>query len=143
VAHGDQPGLRKRLAHEARRIATQHDALNGLESTTRRALEQGDPRAMADALRDFQAALDAHFSLEEQVHFPAVHGLDGSRSREIAALVREHRGFRQSLASLRTVVPAAAVDGARAAVLADFARLAAALRRHEEREEALFAALPR
>jgi len=126
-----------RLAHEARRIATQHDYLDALESTTRLALERGDPREMGEALRGFDGALDAHFSLEEQVHFPALHGLDGSLGAEIETLVREHGSFRQAMAGLRARIPGVAGTGLDPGILAEFERLAAVLRSHEQREEAL------
>lgn len=139
VSSSDQPGLRLRLAHEARRIATQHGYLDALESTTLRALERGDAREMADALRAFAGALDSHFALEEQVHFPALHGLDAGLAAEIGALVAEHGDFHQTLEALVAHAAAGAADRLRPEVLAGFGKLAAALRQHEEREEALFA----
>lgn len=134
-----QPGLRLRLAHESRRIATQHAYLDALEATTLRALERGDAREMAEALRGFEGALDSHFALEEQVHFPALHGLDAALTDEIRDLVREHASFHDTLEALREDAGAGPADRVRPEVLARFGKLAAALRHHEEREEALFA----
>ena len=134
MTSSDHPGLRLRLAHEGRRIAGQHDYLAALEATTRRALERGDAREMGEALRGFEGALCAHFDLEEQVHFPALHGHDPATGPELETLVTEHRGFRASLAQLRATAEA----GDRAPVAAAFDALVVALRTHESREESLF-----
>lgn len=135
----EQPGLRLRLAHEARRIATQHAYLDALEATTRRALERGTAHEIAEALRGFEGALASHFALEEQVHFPALHGLHADLGDEIGALERDHDDFHATLGEMRSDVAAAAGDGVRDGVVARFAALGAALRAHESREEALFA----
>jgi iron-sulfur cluster repair protein YtfE (RIC family) len=140
VNDGDQPGLRMRLAHEARRIASQHAYLDALEATTLRALERGDPLEMRQALDGFHGSLDSHFALEEQVHFPALHGLRAEFEVELLALVREHQRFRSVLVGLGAQARRSPPDPAELA--AAFRELAAELGRHEQREERLLAQAP-
>jgi len=68
------------------------------------------------------------------VHFPALHGLDPARTREIEVLVLEHRALRDRLLVLEGKVGREPRDG----VARDFVDLGAALRDHESREERLF-----
>jgi iron-sulfur cluster repair protein YtfE (RIC family) len=126
-----------RLAHEARRIAGQHAYLDALESTTLRALERGDAVEMRQALDGFHGAVDSHFTLEEQVHFPALHGLRTELEPELLDLVREHEQFRSALARLDAGVRRSPPDAAELA--AEFRELTADLGRHEQREEQLLA----
>ncbi len=135
MAQSDQPGLRLRLAHEARRIAAQHGYLDALEATTLLSLERGDPSEMRHALHGFHGSLDAHFTLEEQVHFPALHGLRPDVEPEIDELIREHARFRDELHRIEAVLHGSASGAAEA--LAAFREVAAGLGRHEEREERL------
>jgi iron-sulfur cluster repair protein YtfE (RIC family) len=126
-----------RLAHEARRIASQHAYLDALEATTLRALERGERVEMRQALDGFHGALDSHFTLEEQIHFPALHGLQSELEPELMELVREHERFRSALGQLDAGVRRSPPDPAELA--ASFRDLAAALGRHEQREEQLLA----
>jgi len=137
VTQPDQPGLRLRLAHEARRIASQHSYLDALEATTLRAFERGDPAEMQQALHGFHGSLDAHFALEEQVHFPALHGLRPDFQSELDELIREHVRFREELDRIGASLRAIGGNAAAAEILAAFRDVVANLRRHEEREERL------
>jgi iron-sulfur cluster repair protein YtfE (RIC family) len=139
VTQSDQPGLRLRLAHEARRIASQHSYLDALEATTLRAFERGDLAEMQQVLHGFRASLDAHFALEEQVHFPALHGLRPAFQPELDELIREHVRFREELERIDASLRAISSEGAAAEILAAFGDVTARLRRHEEREEQLLA----
>jgi hemerythrin-like domain-containing protein len=125
-----------RLAHEARRIAGQHAYLDELEGTTRKALG-GERDEAIGGLRAFATSLDSHFALEEQVQFPALHGLDPSCRSELAALVVDHRKLQQDLTSLIERLENDDSREERAYVRNAFDWLTADLRRHEEREEAL------
>ncbi len=127
-----------RLAHEARRIASQHAYLDALEATTLRSLERGDPVEMRQALDGFHGSLESHFALEEKVHFPALHGLRADLEPELLVLIREHEGFRSTLSQLGAEARRSLPDPAELA--AAFRELAAALGRHEQREERLLAA---
>lgn len=132
----DQPGLRLRLAHASRRLPVQHDFLDALLATTGRALERTDAAEAQEAMRGFRGALEAHFQLEEEVHFPALHGLQPRCGAELEALVREHHALRDRLLALEGRL--GREPGS--AVAPDFAELAHALRQHESREERLFVA---
>lgn len=140
MTKSDQPGLRFRLAHEARRIASQHSYLDAIEATTLRALERGEALEIRQSLRGFRGSLEAHFDLEEQVHFPALHGLHAELLPELNALIREHERFRAALARLGEGADRSPPDPAELA--AAFRDFAAELGRHEEREEQLLARAP-
>lgn len=131
----EQPGARIRLAHAARRLPAQHQYLDALVATTRRALERSTPAEAREALHAFRGALEAHFALEEQVLFPALHGLAPERERTIEALMLEHRAMRDRLAELEEQVGREPRD----AVVRAFVDLCAFLRNHERVEERLFA----
>ena len=122
-----------RLAHEAKRVAAQHDAIDAFERDVRAALHGGDAAAIETSLRAFEKALLAHFSLEEELHFPALHGLGAALRPQLEALERDHVAFRAEIARL-----VACRDERRPARIDAFAALATALRQHEDREEALF-----
>ena len=142
VTERDQPGLRMRLAHEARRIAGQHAYLAALEATTLLALENGDGAAIARALAAFAGSLESHFTLEEQVQFPALHGLHPGHERALAELVADHARYRSAIEAVRALATGRDAVARRAEVIAGFGRLAADLKDHEGREEALLAATP-
>jgi iron-sulfur cluster repair protein YtfE (RIC family) len=125
-----------RLAHEARRIARQHALFEELRSTTRAALEHGGGDQRRKALHTLATSLEAHFTLEEHVQFPALHGLDPRSEAELTDLVAQHHRFREDLAALAQQGGSDA-GAERSAALAAFERLADALRQHEDREEAL------
>ena len=131
----DQPGLRLRLAHEARRIAAQHEYLNALETTTLRSLERNTPAEAREALHGFRGALDAHFTLEEQIHFPALHGLREDLAPRIEALIGQHAALRVSIEELEGRVGREPRDD----VTRHFRALAEALHAHESQEERLLA----
>jgi iron-sulfur cluster repair protein YtfE (RIC family) len=131
-----------RLAHEARRVASAHAYLDALETTTRRALEHGALDEMRQALRAFAGSLEAHFALEEQVQFPALHGLDHAFGPELTELERDHERFRGDLADLASLQERTDPNGDRAPLLERFAQLGSELQRHEDREEALLARAP-
>jgi hypothetical protein len=129
----EEPGLRPRLAHASRRLALQHEYLDALLLTTSRVLERHTPSEARDALLGFVGALDSHFSLEEQVHFPALHALRPELSPELETLMREHRAFHGRVQELLARVG----KEPRESVATDFGRLGVELREHESREEAL------
>lgn len=129
----DQPGLRRRMLREARRISSQHRQLDDFHAALADALARGTADEARASFVRFGDALDAHFSLEDQLYFPALRGLRPDLDAQLAALVREHAEFRADLEALQQALDAAALeDGA-----ARLDRFADALARHEEREERL------
>ena len=117
LADNTQPGLRLRFAHEARRIAGQHGYLDALAAAIRCAIETSAVSELRKALSDFRYALESHFALEEQLHFPALHGLQPELAGDLARLTREHTELRAELDRVTTHHP----DGS--AMTAALARL--------------------
>lgn len=129
----DQPGLRLRVAQEARRTASQHRQLDALHGLVASALERRAPTQARTAFARFRDALDAHTSLEEAILFPALHGLRPGLEADLAELVRDHRRFRRSLDALAGAFD----DGNAAACAKGLDSFAAAFSEHERREERL------
>jgi hypothetical protein len=127
----DQPGLRLRVAQEARRISSQHRQLDVFYGMVLTALEAGAPeRARAEFLR-FHDALDAHFTMEDRIHFPALHGLRPELDAELQDLVEEHNHFREELDTMARLLEARDLAGCGNRLDGFVTRLAA----HEGREE--------
>lgn len=131
----DQPGLRLRMAHEARRISSQHRQLDSLYWLVVAALERRAPAQACTAFVRFRDALDAHMSLEDELYFPALRGLRPELEPELAGLVRDHRRFRRSLDALA----GAFADGNGAACAGGLESFATGFADHEQREEHLLA----
>lgn len=123
---GLESGLRLRLRRAVQRTEGQHrqlrDLLERAEEAARSGAELRKPvRLLHDALR-------AHFELEQEVAFPALHGLAPASERALVELVEEHRAFLRELSGLFD-------DGAGGP--AEILRFGASLREHERREEEL------
>ena len=133
----EQPGLRLRLDREMRRIAEQHERLRTLYRALVEATRPETPNGTAGAaFARYYEAVHAHFSMEERVAFPALHGLHPEFGTELEALVREHADVCDALDALGRSIEAKSHDGA-----GQLQSLASLLERHEAREEALVAAL--
>lgn len=127
----DQPGLRMRVGQEARRISSQHRQLDVFYGMVLSALEAGAPeRSRAEFLR-FHDALEAHFTMEDRIHFPALHGLRPELDAELQALVEEHQAFRSELDAMARLLEARDLAAFGRRLDAFVTRLAA----HEAREE--------
>jgi iron-sulfur cluster repair protein YtfE (RIC family) len=131
----DEPGLRKRMGRETRRISAQHRQLDLFFQVVIDALEsgaRGEARSHFTRLAD---ALDAHFAIEEELTFPAIHGLRPALGPTLAGLVDEHDVLRERVGAAGDAL---ARDGHPPAdVLALLETLAEGLAAHERREEAL------
>lgn len=127
-----QTGLRHRLKRVVRQMGDQHRHLKALYAELRTALEaEASPAAVASVTR-YRDAIDAHFELESEVFFPAVHGLVPALGPELEALEREHALLRAALGAVHGELE---LDpGAGAEALAHFV---ATLREHEAREEGI------
>lgn len=131
----EQPGLEKRMGREARRISSQHRQLDELYALVEDALERGDAADAALRLTRFADALEAHFSLEDNLYFPALRGMRPELGGELEALSREHGEMLVSLAAIRTRLDGGDAGGC----AADLEALALRLAGHEAREEDLVA----
>ena len=133
TAATDGPGACLRLTRVARRISSQHQRLESLYGTLARALAKGDEREAQAQLAQFCDVMAAHFSLEEDVCFPALARLWPEMRGRIADLAREHDRFREELDQIQRRLGASEREGAEAR----FDRLAAELAGHDSREEKL------
>jgi hypothetical protein len=127
----EQPGLRMRIGREARRISSQHRQLDTFYGMVVESLSRGQAaRARAEFLR-FHDALDAHFTVEERIHFPALHGFRPELDAELAELVEQHRAFRGTLDAMARELD----QGGLARCAEQLDRFVVELAAHEGREE--------
>ncbi len=127
----DQPGAHKRMSLEARRISSQHRKLNMLHRVVVDAINRARPAECITAFKRFREALDSHFSLEDELYFPALHGLRRDLSATLERLSQEHAALRSRLAELEAAFVEARLD--ECARLLD--TVGAAIADHESREE--------
>jgi len=132
-------GLRFRLRRTARQIAQQHQSIREIVASLERSLRDG--HGGSDAVRGvyarYREAVAAHFLLEQDVLFPALHGLHPDRRRELEALEAEHGDFTARLGALGELLASAPLPE----FGAGFERLAREMAGHESREERLAQAL--
>jgi hypothetical protein len=134
-----QIGLRHRVRRLVEQIAGQHRQLGELRSEIDAAFARGAREDAGRSLTRFRAVLVAHFELEQDVFFPALHGLEPSRKRDLEALEQEHADL---LAQLESVL--AGVESERQADCADrFRSCLERLRGHEQIEEELVGVISR
>jgi hemerythrin HHE cation binding domain-containing protein len=129
VSDALETGLRHRLRRAVRRSESQHGQLRALIAEIEEPLRRGTRIVPAELLARLRDALQAHFELEDQTLFPALHGLRPDVSAPIELLCREHAGFLNDLGGAL-----ASASGCDCDV---FLRLRAALGDHERREEQL------
>jgi iron-sulfur cluster repair protein YtfE (RIC family) len=127
----NQPGLRIRLARQGTGIASQHRQLDAFVREVSQALLRGQRRDCETAVFQLQGALNAHFSVEEKVVFPALHGLHSELGDELLALERDHERLREDVDRLALAIVASDMTTAQKA-LKEFAE---ALGAHESAEE--------
>ena len=127
----DEPGLRKRLARQGTGIASQHRQLDLFVREVSRALRLCQWRDCETAVFRLQGALNAHFAVEEQVVFPALHGLHSELADKLLALERDHERLREDVDRLALAIVTSDITTARRA-LEEFD---AALNAHERSEE--------
>ena len=71
-------GLDMRMRREALRVASQRHQLDQFHEVFESALARGDAASAKQSFARFADALEAHFKLEEEVYFPALHGRDAT-----------------------------------------------------------------
>jgi hypothetical protein len=133
-----ETGLRHRLKRVVRQMADQHRHLRPIQADLAEALARdGRVRPAQDAFARYRQAIDAHFALEGEMFFPALHGLRPDWQEALEALDREHEGLRDALSEVGRRIGAGTLAEAGAAL----AGFASELRDHEGREEQLVARL--
>ena len=129
-----QTGLVHRLRRVVRQMGDQHRRLRALTRGLHEALAPPpDPREALSCFDPYRDALEAHFRLEGEIFFPALHGLHPEWEPRLVALEEEHETLRQELAALRADLEADAAREAGSRLEAFLSRLAD----HEAREERL------
>jgi hypothetical protein len=129
VADALETGLRLRLRRALRRVESQHTRMRELLHELEDAVRQGDAAAVRAPLGRLRDALAAHFDLEDQVLFPALHGLAPGARMALEALSDQHRAFLGELVDMRAGKCACDAEAV--------SRLHVAIGDHERREELL------
>jgi hypothetical protein len=130
-----ETGLRHRLKRVVRQMGEQHRHLKPLFSQIAEGVARGESlRELHGHLAHYREAIEAHFALESDMFFPALHGLRPEWGEQLERLDREHIRLVEDLADLVRRIEKD--DGATA--LDEFA---ARLREHELLEEDLVARL--
>jgi len=130
-----QAGLLHRLRRIRRQVGDQHRHLNAIRAELARALASGRVTPAMEVLRGYSEAIQAHFVLETQTFFPALHGLRPEFGSDLEALDREHGLLLSRLEQIEvTLSRSALASGAE-----EVQGFNTALAEHERREEALMA----
>ena len=125
-------GLLYRVKRAARHIGEQHAHIGEIFRTLESAIARGDAAAARQGFERYSGAIDAHFSLEDRVFFPALHGLHPEHAKALEDLTEEHRGFLAELDRLGREL-----DAGLERFGAGLAAIALELSVHESREERL------
>ena len=128
-----QAGLRYRMRRALRQIGEQHRQLREIHDGLGAAIASGERPAARDAFVRYQHAIGAHFELEDQVFFPALHGLHPEEQESLEALGRDHGVLIAALQLLAPLLGESALERFGAA----FDAFRRDLAQHEQREEAL------
>ena len=131
----EERGARLRLRGEERRIEGQHERLDTLCREVYAVLGKEGPAAAINDFLLYKSALEAHMTLEEDVYFPALHGLRGDLSELLTKLVEEHDEVRVELTEIKMRLKRGDQTGARLGLEA----MARFFEKHEQIEEDLLA----
>jgi hypothetical protein len=130
-------GLRHRVRRAVRQMAKQHEHLRALHRALAEAIAGGRVAQIEESVDRLRSAIDAHFSLEDGVFFPAVHGLHPDSAPELHALMREHADYLEDLSRFRDGL----ATGTTEAFAKRYEALSQSFANHEYREERLIASL--
>jgi len=129
--------LQLRVRRARRQIKNQHAHLHTLYESLAGAIGRADVGTVREIGEQLLAALEAHFSLEDSVFFPAVHSLHPECRRDLNALIRDHERYRIQLTGMLGGLGSNGLD----AFAAGYRELTAAVADHERREERLIGLL--
>ena len=132
-----ETGLRFRLKRAARQIGEQHRDLDRICLELGEALADGAVNDARDAFQRYCSAVEAHFNLEEEVFFPAIHGLHPEQGDELESLSRDHGELSKELQQMAEQMLRSGVE----AFASSFQTHLQALAAHEGREEQLVSKL--
>lgn len=128
-------GLRVRMRSEERRISAQHERLDRLCQELRNRIDRVGAIQSMDDFMLFKSALEAHMSVEDDIYFPALHGLRPEAGPELEVLIDEHEQMRREVEGIRELLVA---DDRERGSLA-LGELTGRIARHEVAEEELIA----
>jgi Hemerythrin HHE cation binding domain len=131
----EDAGLKLRMRGEERRISSQHRQLEELFAEVLASLQNGGVRKGISDFLLFSTALEAHMSVEEDIYFPALHGLRSDVGPELEALMNDHQGLRAKVARIREML----TQEDKRLGLEALDELAADIGQHEGQEEELIA----
>jgi len=137
VVSQTEPGLRLRMNRVLRQIEAQHRHLGPIYQALGEALARGVAEPARSAFQRYHEAIDAHFELEEQFFYPALHGLHPEITAGLEELGRDHRRFLEQARRIEALL----LDGDIAHGSQQLDVFADELREHEAREERLVASL--
>jgi len=126
-------GLQLRLRRARRQIESQHTHLHTLYESLAGAIARASVGSVREIGEQLLAALEAHFSLEDGVFFPAVHSLHPEYRQDLNALIRDHERYRRQLTGMLGGLGSDGLD----AFAAGYRELTASVADHESREERL------
>ncbi len=111
----------------------EHSELDGLVREVEARMGRGSLAKTSQALEELEAALDAHFTVEERVYFPLIEKLSPERHTSIQAAREDHLRISELLDELRDLVECGELTAARRAL----AKLLDRFRDHEIQEAKL------
>ena len=126
-------GLRFRLKRAARQTGEQHEHIHEILRDFESAVADGDRERLVEVFGLYRSALAAHFQLEEEVFFPALHGLHPEHGEELEELAAQHVVVADALDDLALRIESESLDVFAAEVRA----LVVEMGHHEKREERL------
>ena len=132
-----EPGLHLRLKRVQRQIEAQHRHLGPIFQLLGEALARGVREEARAAFDRYAEAIDAHFALEEEFFFPALHGLDPEITSALDGLTRDHERFAGRVRAMGARLRSEPLDRCGK----ELDEFAAELRAHELREEQIVASL--
>jgi hypothetical protein len=130
-----QTGLLHRLRRVRRQVSDQHRHLRAIRAELMGALASGVEASATEALHSYREAIHAHFALENETFFPALHGLRPECCSDLDHLGREHGVLLSRLENIQGALVTGELRSSADAIQAFNSELA----QHEHREEALMA----
>jgi iron-sulfur cluster repair protein YtfE (RIC family) len=122
-------------ASPAVQLSNEHDRLNRLYSSLQRDLNPISRHAAYASFVRLRDALEAHFEVEDRVHFPTIQKFRPEFANLIRSLQQGHTRFRKELTQISQIISAGEIDESRRLV----GIFAQALADHEKAEEDLLA----
>ncbi len=116
-------------------LSNEHDRLNRLYTTLLRDLHPSSRHAAYASFVRLQDALESHFEVEDQVHFPTVQKFRPEFASLIQSLQEGHTRFRKELIQISQIIAAGEIEESRRLV----GVFAQELAEHEKTEEDLLA----